>query len=412
MKSLRFYGGFSLCIFSHRITFHLKLYTLYVQELILLRTLFLIFAMFFPYTGVFAEAPLANSPTRPIVKIGVVGPLSGPAADYGIKQLRGVILAAEEVNRDGYLPWALEIVPADDKGKSSTVGEIARDLIFEDGVAAFIGCVNSACTHVLEMICVKAQKPQITTVSTDPSITLAGTPWIFRCLADDRKQAKAIVGYIGNQPGVQRVALLSLDNRYGKMGSDTCRRLLTEKGFQIVFEHTFPKGKMDRRAIAVHMMRASPQLIVLWSLYDEASQVIKALRNHGCDLPVIAPDGVTTKAFIELSGEACEGMVVTMPFNEYRDSQKTRTFLRQYRHRWNEDADSFAAHAYDGLKLMALALKKGSPEAFSLRDTLAETSNFEGVTGIISFDSTGNDTREVELGRIIDGRFVPLMRQK
>lgn len=346
--------------------------------------------------------------SRKTVNIAVVGPLSGPGAVYGEKQLRGALLAAEEINGARSLPWHINIIKADDEGRSALVGEIARDLVFEQNVAAFIGCVNSACTHVLEMICVKVQKPQITTVSTDPSITRAGTPWIFRCLADDRKQAKALASYISSKNDMKRAAVLTLDNRYGRMGARTCRRILEKNGIEIVSDEVFPAGEHDRTGLIERTRQSRPSVIVLWSLYAEAAQVVKSLRRAGIDTPVVAPDGVTTNSFLQLAGSAAEGMIVTLPFNAFRDGDNTRKFLKRYKKRWGEEADSFAAHAYDGMNILGLAIKRGGIEAFAIRDNLALTSNFSGVTGQISFDTTGNDIRDVDLAIVKNGRFIPL----
>jgi branched-chain amino acid transport system substrate-binding protein len=258
------------------------------------------------------------------------------------------------------------------------------------------------------MICVKVQKPQITTVSTDPSITRAGSPWIFRCLADDRKQAGALASYICNGGSFKGVAILALDDRYGRMGSRTCRRLLEEKGLEIVFDEVFEAGIKDRAGLAERTGRSKASVIVLWSLYAEAAEVVKSLRLAGINTPVVAPDGVTTSAFLDSASLAAEGMIVTLPFNPLRGTDETRNFLLQYKKRWGEEADSFAAHAYDGMNILALAIKRGGIDAFNLRDNLALTSNFPGVTGQISFDSTGNDIRDVDLAIVKDGKFVPL----
>lgn len=378
----------------------LVMITLLSKNLILLSISLVVFSLYSVVQGA--------DTSRQTVNVAVIGPLSGSGAVYGVKQLRGASLAAEEMNEAGSLPWHINIIEADDQGRSGLVGEIARDLVFEQNVAAFIGCVNSACTHVLEMICVKVQKPQITTVSTDPSITRAGTPWIFRCLADDRKQAKALASYISGKSGMNRVAVLTLDNRYGRMGARTCRRLLEKNGLEIVVDEVFPAGSHDRTALAERTRQSKPSVIVLWSLYSEAAQVVKSLRRAGINTPVVAPDGVTTNSFLQLAGPAAEGMIVTLPFNAFRDTENTQKFLKRYKERWGEAADSFAAHAYDGMNILGLAIKRGGVEAFAIRDNLALTSNFTGVTGQISFDTTGNDIRDVDLAIVRGGRFIPL----
>ena len=350
---------------------------------------------------------LFSSFARGEVKIAVVGPLSGSSSSYGKSQLQGVQLAVEQYN-SASRALDVEIVPADDRGDSSLVGILARDLVFEEGVSAFIGCVNSSCTHVLEMLCVKMQKPQITCVSTDPSITRAGSPWIFRSLADDRKQARVLAEYILGDLQAKRVALLTLDNRYGKMGARTLGRILEEREATLVFQGTIKRGRLDRSDLVRSVKSTHPNAVVLWSLFDEAAQVLLALRRQGYGGVVLGPDGVTTPRFLERVGRAAEGMIVTLPFNRARDSAKTKTFLKQYKERWGERADSFAAHAFDGASILLDAIESSGSEAFALRRAIAATKNYDGVSGRISFDDSGNYVGEVELAIVRRGEFIPL----
>ena len=346
--------------------------------------------------------------SREIVRIGVMGPLSGPSKAYGLSQFQGALLAAEQTNESHGLSYHIEVIAADDEGNSGKVGELARDFIFKEKISAFIGCVNSSCTHVLEMICVKAQKPQITCVSTDPSITRAGSPWIFRCLADDIRQAESLSNYLLHTLKAKRIALLTLKNRYGQMGAKTLGRLLREGEREPVVEKTFLRDQRDRSALARQVSQANPDAIVVWSLYSEAAQVVRALRKEGLSCPLLGPDGVTTPAFLDLAGTAAEGMVVTYPFDPNRQWPKTQKFLHDFKRRWGREADSFAAHAYDAMMILVAALKKGGKEPFALRDALGKTAAHDGVTGLITFDATGNDIRNVRLAIVKKGSFVAL----
>jgi len=351
---------------------------------------------------------LAASP--PVAKIAVVGPLSGSSAAYGESQLRGATLALEQLTAVGGMPVTLRLVAVDDGGESGRVGALARDLLFEDGVVAFLGCVNSACTHVLEMICVKAQRPQITCVSTDPSVTRAGSPWIFRCLADDVKQAEAIARHLIDVLHAERVAVLTLDDRYGQMGSRTLRQTLEAAGRPPAFVSTFGSGDGERNTLAERVARQRPDAVVVWSLFREGARVVRALREAGVSCPVIGPDGLATPAFIDEAAEAAEGVIVTQPFDPERPSPRTHDFLAAYRRRWGTEPDSFAAHAFDGMSILASAIRRAGTEAFALRAALASTAAFEGVTGLVTFDATGNDTRTVSLAVVRDGRFVALRK--
>src|SRR5262249_34011519 len=119
-------------------------------------------------------------------------------------------------------------------------------------------------------------------------------------------------------------------------------------------------------------------------------------------------DGLASPEFLRLAGPAAEGSIVTWPF-EPHSSARSRDFVRRFVARFGHEPDSFAAHAYDATALLATAADRaGSWDRDRLRDALAATKQFPGVTGDLTFDATGNDTRPVRLARVKDGRFVPL----
>ncbi|HEY9069723.1 MAG TPA: ABC transporter substrate-binding protein, partial [Candidatus Ozemobacteraceae bacterium] len=140
-------------------------------------------------------APARAGEPEPL-RIGVIGALTGPKAAYGLPHLNGARLAADEVNAAGGIAGhRIELLPADDRGEMGLVGELATRLIFTGRVLALLGSVDSGCTHVAAMIAVKMQVPHLTSVATDPTLTRAGSPWTFRTLADDDRQAAAVVAW-------------------------------------------------------------------------------------------------------------------------------------------------------------------------------------------------------------------------
>lgn len=341
------------------------------------------------------------------LRVGVIGPLRGPSAAYGISQLRGVEMARDDWNRSGLLPRPIDLSVGDDQGDMGRVAALARDLLFRNRVSAFVGCINSGCTHVLEMVCVKAHVPQVTAVSTDPTITMAGTPWIFRCLADDGQQAHALLGHLLRVHPGKTVALWIQGSRYGKRGGLEMGRRLREAGIDPLLEEVFPPGLAKPRPMVERLRRSRAQVLILWSLYGDGARLLRALASSGTRVPaLLGPDGLALEAFSRSAGQAAEGMVVTWPFDGDRDDPQTRDFVEAFRRRHGVRPDSFAAHAYDALGLIARASIRGGSDPYALRAELARTRGCKGVTGLLAFDERGNDTRRVSLAVIRDGRFV------
>ena len=348
-------------------------------------------------------------PLPPVIKIGVMGPLSGPAAAYGLSQKRGVELAAAEVNAAGVLGRSrLKLVVADDRGKMSLVGNILVRMIHEDGIAALIGAINSSCTHVAQMVTVKNLVPMITTTSTDPSITRSGSPWTFRCLSDDILQAGELGRYIFSRRRLSRVALLMQNNRYGKMGGRVLSGMAKKRRRPLVLERLFEGQTADFSGPVDALIRSRARAVVIWGLYKPSALLVRQIRAAGWTGLILGADGMVSPSFIKLAGRAAEGVIVTFPFDPTLRDPLRQDFIRRFEQRYGEEPDSFAAHSFDALNLIVAAIKRQGASRQNIKDGLALTRDFHGVTGHITLDKEGNDTRRVELARVVGGRFEPL----
>jgi len=339
-----------------------------------------------------------------------MGPLSDASAGYGRSQLDGVTLASEEVNARAD-DWHLrvELVALDDHSDMSGAGDRLVDLVYEQRVHAIIGAIHSAVTHVVQLISTKSHVPFITTTSTDPSITRSGNFYAFRCLADDLLQGRALAHQLFEVDGRKRVALLRQNNRYGKMGGAEMARLGRERGTPMVVDLFFD-GAATSFPVEIEALKAAgPDALVVWSLYAPGATLLKAVRAAGLKVPVYGADGLVHPEFLRQAGPAAEGTIVTLPFNPCRPDPLTQAFLARFRERFGYEADSFAAHSYDALQLIVAAARRGAcVDRECLKDNLLLTKLHPGVTGLITFDQTGNDTREVELARVVEGRLQPL----
>jgi ABC-type branched-subunit amino acid transport system substrate-binding protein len=345
----------------------------------------------------------------PEVRIGFIGCLSGPAASYSGEMLKGAEMAVEEINAGGGYhgkPVVLKI--RDDEAHMGKNANQTVKLIFTDKVLAFLGSMSSDTTHVALRIALKAEVPELTSISTDPTITQIVVPWIFRCLADDWSQSRALAKYLFKDRKFTRVALLERNNRYGRMGSAEIKRVAKRMGHPITLAVRYGK---TTKTYADHIQKIKEygaDAVVIWGLYAKGAQIVREMHEAGLDIPIFGADGLVAQKFIELAGEAAEGVVVTYPYDAYRDDPLTQGFNRRFEEKHGYEPDSFAAHGYDAMYLIWEAVKKGGLNRTRIRDALAQTRDFHGVTGLISFDHRGNDMRGVEFAVVHDGKFLPL----
>jgi len=270
----------------------------------------------------------------------------------------GVALAAGEINAHSReTGLRVELVVVDDEADMSAAGDRLVDLIYTHEVNAIIGAINSAVTHVVQMVAAKTHVPMITTTSTDPSITRAGSYYTFRCLPDDLLQGRALADRLFRIDGRRHVALLRQDNRYGKMGGSEIARIAKAKGRPLMSDAFFD-GKAERFDREVDALRrAGPDALVIWGLYKPAGLLVKALRDAGLSFPVYGADGMAHPGFLEHAKDAADGVVMTFPFDPCRDDPVTRAFLERFRERFGYEADSFAAHSYDAMMIIWSAIR-------------------------------------------------------
>jgi branched-chain amino acid transport system substrate-binding protein len=344
----------------------------------------------------------------PEVQIGLLGSFAGGGGAYGRAMEEGVIMALDEINKKGGLfGRKVVIVKGDDENDMGKNGHETVRLI-DEGVWGILGSVHSGCTHVAARITLKSEVPQLTSISTDPTIGLINSPWMFRCLVDDRGQGQALADLIFNKLKYKEVGLIMHNNRYGKMGGKEITAIAKAQKTPVAFQELFESDQTDFSKIIAKIKSSKVEAIIVWGLYGPAGKLVRELGRQGINVQIFGSDGVVAPAFIDVAGIAADKAIVTYPYDETRSDPVNLNFIRKFKKIYGHEPDSFSAHGYDAMNLMCTALKKSGLNRYRLRDTLANTKDFHGVTGFITFDHQGNDTRSVTFARIINGHFVPL----
>jgi len=346
------------------------------------------------------------------IKIGIIGALSGPKSAYGISHLQGAQLATEEINAQTQNDMKkLILVPVDDKGETGLVGNLVADLIYRRRVAAIMGSVDSGCTHVVSMMAVKAHIPHLTCVATDPSLTRAGSPWTFRTLADDEKQSKALIEWLVNKKGVKKISLIAVNSRYGKMGTKIFIRQSREAGCEI-HGPFFVQDDLNSHdeAVAASLL-SQPEAVVVWTLAQDGIKSITRLKRAKFRGIIAGGDGLASPLFYAAEDPAVEGTVITCPYDDGNPSLLNTAFTKKFAEKFGRPPDSFAAHAFDSIKLLYFAAIDSNGDRDLMRARLASTGEYAGVTGVIGFDRFGNDTRQVMLAQCSSKKLVMLKKE-
>ena len=354
----------------------------------------------------FLPLALAAAPAGP-VRVGQFASLTGKEASFGVAARRGIVLAVEELNaRGGVLSRPVEFLVEDIQSKSGESATVVKKLISRDHVVAILG--GNASTNSLEAapICQAAHIPMIAISSTNPRVTEMGS-YIFRACFIDPFQGAVLAKFAGDALHAKRVALLtSVSAPYSVGLSKVFRERFTAAGGEIVAEQKYNEGDKDFRAQLTALKALQPDAIAATGYYTEAALICQQARSLGLTLPIIGGDGWEAPQLLELGGPAVEGTYYSTHYSAQSPAPEVRAFIRKFSARYDgEVPDAVAALGYDAMMLLADAITRaGTTEGPRVRDALASTKDFPGVTGRTTIDAHRNTSKPAIMVTVKNGR--------
>jgi branched-chain amino acid transport system substrate-binding protein len=362
------------------------------------------FGTFALYLLSFAIAQAAS--TEPI-RVGHYGSLTGKDAAFGVATRKGIMLAVEEINaKGGVLGRKLEYLVEDIQSKQGESSTAVKKLISRDKVAVVIGANASANSLEAAPICQNAKVPMMAISSTNPRVTEIGD-YIFRICFIDPFQGAVLAKFAHTSLKAKRVALLTSTNSPYSVGlSNVLRERFTALGGQIAAEQKYAEGDKDFRAQLTAIRTAKPDVIAVTGFYTEAALICKQARTLGLNVPVIGGDGWEAPQLTELGGAAVEGTYYSTYFSADNGAAEVQAFVKRYRARWNNEIpEGVSALGYDAMYLIAAAMERAqSTDGLKLRDAIAATKNFEGVTGKTTIDAKRNSEKAAVMLVVKNGR--------
>lgn len=356
--------------------------------------------------------PAKETPTesKDPIKVGAVFILSGASSGYGISQRAGVELAVADVNAAGGINGRpLEVIFEDSQGSNDEAITAVRKVIDRDEVAAVIGPTLSSEMFAAGPVANESGVPILGVSTTVPGITDIGE-YVFRNALPEAKVIPHTVARSIEAFGVKRAALLyATDDDVSKSGAGIFKAELEKNGIEIVEEATFSVKDTDFGAQITKVMAANPDAFYISTLYNSAALLMVQARQAGYTGHFVGGNGFNSPALIEVGKDAVEGAVVGSPWFVGRNDPKVQKFVADHTARMGKGPDQFAAQAYDGMMLIAEALKKaGSTDHDAVRDALATIRDYDGVTGKFSFDENRDPVMTPFILHIKDGKYAEL----
>ena len=357
-------------------------------------------------TSAFAQA-------KEPITIGAVEILTGPNNKYGIAIRNGFDLALEEVNKaGGVLGKPLAIAYEDSAGNKDQAMNAVRSLLGGKNVPLILGPTLSNEMFAAGPIANQRKVPIIGTSTTANGITAMG-PYVFRTSLPEADVVPVTLKTARDKLGVKKVAVMyGNDDAFTKSAYDVMKAALEKLGIEVLTTETFGGKDTDFSAQLTKIKALNPDAIVVSALVEAGSGIMLAKKALGipAKVRIIGGNGLNSPKIGEIAGDAADGTLVGSPWFIGKSDPANQKFIADYKAKYNDSPDQFAAQAYDTLFIVADAIKKaGAADSEKIKDALLTTKR-TGVLGAFSFtpDRDPADTSGVVVIEMKSGKFQAL----
>jgi branched-chain amino acid transport system substrate-binding protein len=327
------------------------------------------------------------------IPIGIIASMSGPEKPWGDESKNGAALAVEEFNAAGGLNgMKVELIAQDTAGQPEQGKSATERLISSNKVLAVLGEVASGVTKPSADVCQQKGVPIVSIGSTRIDITNTGD-MVFRVCYTDDFQGGMMAKLAYDDLGLRRVAILT-DKKlpYSTGLSNNFRDVFTKLGGQIVTEEFYEKGQTDFKAQLTNIKAKNPDGLFCSGYFTEIGPIARQKREVGLEVKMFGGDGWDSNELLQSGGEGLMGTYYSNHYSNLEDRPEVKNFVENFKKKYGrEPANAMAALGYDAAAVVLDALKRSKGlTSHDLRDAIAETKDFAGVSGTITIGPDGN----------------------
>jgi len=349
--------------------------------------------------GIAAFGAGSASAQEKTIKIGGLFPVSGPGSYFGAQDKQGIELALEEVNKTGVNGYKFAIQYEDSACSPLPASQAAKRLLDNYKPDVILGEECSDATLAIMPIVEQAKTPLINAGSSSIKVTDPGNPYTFRIMPNEVMQGVDIATQAYNKLNARTAVLLYENTNAGIGNAKVFKDTFEKLGGKVVADIGFGRDVNDFTSIATRVAGAGKaDVIPTYTLEGQGLKITQALAQAGV---VKGGGGASIQlgtiwlpfGFEQKAGKAAEGYVRIVQFDPTDQRDMVKNFVKNFKAKFNADPTHLNAHAYDQIMLIADVVKRGGKDAQSIRDTLAQTKNFVGVTGSVEFDNHNQNTK-------------------
>lgn len=341
------------------------------------------------------------------INVGEFASLTGKESAFGVSSHNGTQLAVEELNAaGGVLGKKFHLLTEDTQSKAGESQTVVNKLVSRDKVIAVLGEVASGRSSEAAPVCQGAEVPMISPSSTNPDVTKTGD-YIFRVCFIDPFQGTVMANFASKTLKAKRVAVFTdAKSDYSKGLAKYFKQQYLKNGGEISTELDFNGGDADFKSQLTTIKGAAPDAVFVPAYYTDVALICIQAKQLGLNVPFFGGDGWESEKLVELGKDAVEGHYFSTHYHPDVSSPKSKAFVTAYQKRFGGSPDAMAALGYDSMLVLADAIKRaGGTEGPKLKDALAATKGFDGVTGITTIDADRNASKAAVILQVANGKF-------
>lgn len=348
-----------------------------------------------------------------VIKIGLNYELTGEVAQYGKACSLGIEMAAKEINDAGGIDGKkIEIVKVDNKSDNNEAMNVATRLATQGGIVTMLGPATSGAFKATHSVAEQYKIPVISCSSTANDVTVDAKgkvrDWVFRTCYNDNFQGSVMGSFAYNDlSGKKAIILSDKGNDYSQGLAESFEKTFTDLGGTIVSKEYFTAADNDFSPVLTNIKSKEYDVIFLPAYYESVGPIIKQARAAGINAPILGADGYDSEKMLELAGskEALNNVFFTNHYSSGDTSEDVVAFVQNFKNANNgAEPSGFNALGYDLMYFAADAIKRaGSTDTEAIRQALAGTVDFKGVTGTFSIDENHDPIKSTVIIEFVDG---------
>ncbi|MFZ4404196.1 MAG: ABC transporter substrate-binding protein [Pseudobdellovibrionaceae bacterium] len=338
------------------------------------------------------------------ILIGEYGSLTGSDATFGLSTNKGVRMAFDEINDKGGIKGKkLKLLTLDNQGKNEESAAVVTRLITQSNVIAVIGEVASSRTKAAAPIAQKYKIPMISPSSTNPEVTKIGD-YIFRVCFIDPFQGLVMAKFATENLKLKKVAILrDVKSDYSVGLADVFAAEIKKMGGEVVADLSYQAGDIDFKAQLTQIRSKNPEAVFIPGYYTEVGLIAQQSRQLGIKVPLLGGDGWDSSKLNEIGKEAINGSYFSNHYTTESTDPVVTEFIKKFKAKYNETPDGLAALGYDSAKILAAAIERASElTSEKIRDEIAKTKEFPGVTGKITINENRDAVKSAVVVQVMN----------